>query len=168
VSADTSKGSAKGTPRGTARDRALRLLGVRDRSRRELERRLLQAGFHPSEVSDAVDALEAAGLVDDERFARQVAEHRLGVRGEGRRAVLGALLTAGVGSDIAERTVDEHAGDDETMAEVLAMSRARRLAGLDPAVARRRLYSYLVRRGHAPTVAAAAVSRALGDPHESL
>src|SRR5256885_1716158 len=31
-------------PRGTAKDRALRLLAVRDRSRREIERRLLSAG----------------------------------------------------------------------------------------------------------------------------
>src|SRR5438309_11769665 len=36
-------------PRGTAKDRALRLLGVRDRSHKELERRLLRAGFEPED-----------------------------------------------------------------------------------------------------------------------
>src|SRR5436309_7523878 len=44
-------------PRGTAKDRALRLLGVRERSRRELERRLGQAGFEPEEIEETLEDL---------------------------------------------------------------------------------------------------------------
>ena len=58
-------------------ERALGLLAVRPRSRRELERRLLQAGFEPEEVADVLERLERVGLIDDEAFARQVAEHAL-------------------------------------------------------------------------------------------
>src|SRR5437870_3520931 len=67
-------------PRGTAKDRALRLLGVRDRSRRELERRLLQAGFDREDIDQALDTLTAAGLIDDERFAAAVVEHAMTAR----------------------------------------------------------------------------------------
>ena len=38
-------------------ERALGLLAVRPRSRRELERRLLQAGFEPEEVQDTLGRL---------------------------------------------------------------------------------------------------------------
>ena len=43
-------------------ERALGLLAVRPRSRRELERRLLQAGFEPEEVQDTLGRLERVGL----------------------------------------------------------------------------------------------------------
>src|SRR5438552_5996519 len=89
-------------PRGTSKDRALRLLGVRDRSRRELERRLTRAGFEPEEIAEALDALAAAGLIDDARFAGAVVEHARTGRVAGRRAVLSGLLAKGVDRDTAE------------------------------------------------------------------
>src|SRR5207244_12978088 len=83
-------------PRGSAHDRALNLLSFRDRSRRELERRLLQAGYEAEEVAEALDALERSGLVDDERFAPAVVEQEAGRRLSGRRAVASALAARGV------------------------------------------------------------------------
>ena len=70
---------------------------MRARSRRELERRLLQAGFETEEVTDVLERLERVGLVDDEAFARQVAEHAFGAKRAGRRAVTGISrsVTAG-------------------------------------------------------------------------
>ena len=59
-------------------ERALGLLAVRPRSRRELERRLLQAGFASAEVTDVLSRLERVGLVDDEAFARALAEQAFG------------------------------------------------------------------------------------------
>src|SRR2546423_8251380 len=83
-------------PRGTAKDRALRLLGVRDRSRRELEVRLLRAGFEPYDVDRALEDLAAAGLIDDERFAAAVVEHAMSNRMAGSRAVMSNLMSKGV------------------------------------------------------------------------
>jgi len=85
------KDSGASRPRGTAHDRALNLLSYRDRSRRELERRLLRAGFEPEEIAEALEGLSLAGLVDDERFARAVVEEEAGRRLSGRRAVASAL-----------------------------------------------------------------------------
>src|SRR6266536_6471094 len=78
-------------PRGTAKDRALRLLGVRSRSREELRRRLLAAGFPAEEVATAVRDLEAVGLVDDERFAGEWARDRASRRLDGDRVVRSSL-----------------------------------------------------------------------------
>jgi regulatory protein len=148
-------------PRGTPWDRALRLLSVRDRSRRELERRLLMAGFEEAEVQGALERLESAGLVDDRRFARTLAEHQTGARLAGRRAVMAALMAKGVDRQTAE-TVLEDTGDEEERARTLAERRAGRLGGLPPQVAHRRLTDFLIRRGHAPGTAREAASRALG------
>ena len=82
-------------------ERALGLLAVRPRARRELERRLLAAGFDHAEVDDVLARLERVGLVDDEAFARQLAEFQFGSRRAGRRAVTSALLAKGIAPDLA-------------------------------------------------------------------
>jgi regulatory protein len=150
--------------RRSAKDRALGLLSYRARSRAELSRRLLRAGYEEDEVSSALNDLEAVGLVDDEQFARQLAAHELGARGSGRRLAITALRRAGVNDEMAERIVDETApGDEEAKAEGLARGRLGRLRGLDDATAHRRLVSYLLRRGYDGHVARGAALRALSD-----
>lgn len=148
-------------------ERALRLLSVRPRSRRELRDRLLRAGFDPGEVEAELTRLEAVGLVDDERFARALAEQQVLARGAGARAVLSALAAKGVDRATAEAalTAVERTGeapDEEERARALALARVGRLRGLPPEQAYGRLVGFLVRRGHAPEVARQAARAALG------
>jgi regulatory protein len=146
----------------SAKDKALDLLGYRARSREELFRRLVLAGYEDADVVAALDDLEAVGLVDDEAFARQLAGHEIRRRGSGRRVALMALRRAGVDREIAERVVEEAAPDDDAArAEELARIRVERLRGLDDATAYRRLLSYLLRRGYEGEVARTAARGAL-------
>jgi regulatory protein len=150
-------------PRGTARDRALNLLSFRDRSSRELEQRLLQAGYEPDEVVAALDGLQRVGLVDDERFARAIVEQQAGRRLSGRRAVAAALFSKGVDRATAEAALQEldGPGAERARADELARSRARRMMGLPPEVAFRRLSGLLARRGYPPAVCREAARAAL-------
>lgn len=148
----------------SAKDRALRLLGVRSRSREELRGRLAKAGFPDEEIAAALDDLERVGLIDDERFAEEVVRDRMGRRGFGPRGALEALRTLGVPRGIAERVVEGWGGDEERVAEEVARSRLRRLASLPPQVASRRLLDFLLRRGFDPEVARAACRRVLASP----
>ena len=147
-------------PSGTAKDRALRLLGVRWRSVGELRRRLALAGFPPEEVEAALSELELAGLVDDERFARELVRDQVGRRMSGSRAIRAALRQKEVPTAVAEAAMAE-AGDDADQAKALAESRARRMTGLPPETAYRRLYGMLLRRGHSPGIAREACRAAL-------
>ncbi len=150
-------------PRTSVKDRALRLLAVRSRSEHELRTRLLRAGYEPEEVDSALVDLEGVGLVDDERFARELAEHQRR-RGMGRRAGLAALRVKGVDRDLAERTVDEvQPEDDADLAFELARARLERLRALSPDVVYRRLVGFLIRRGYEPIIARSAVQRALAE-----
>jgi regulatory protein len=148
--------------RRSAKDRALGLLGHRARSREELSRRLSRAGYEEEEVSAALDDLEAVGLIDDEKFARELAAHEIQRRGSGRRLAIVALRRAGLNTELAERVVNEAApGDEEARAEEIARARLSRLRGLDEATAHSRLVSYLLRRGYEGAVARAGAQRAL-------
>jgi regulatory protein len=134
---------------------------VRPRARRELERRLLAAGFEPDEVTDVLVRLERVGLIDDEAFAKQVAEYQYTSRLAGRRAVTSALLAKGIDPALAARAADEAPDDEQQRAHDLAVTRAGRLRGLEPAKSFSRLTSLLMRRGYGPEVARSAARAAL-------
>jgi regulatory protein len=137
----------------------------------ELERRLLGAGFGADEVRLALVDLEAVGLVDDERFAREVVRSRTDGRMDGPRAVREALRTSGVDPQLAERAMAEaDVGDreaDQARAMALAQKRASRMTGLAPETAARRLLDLLLRRGYAPDIARTAARSALAGGFEA-
>lgn len=143
------------------KERALHLLSFRSRSRSELRWRLVRAGYEAEEIDAALADLEGVGLVDDERFARELASSRSN-RGYGRRAGMAALRAKGVDRGLAERIVEEtQSGDEEERALEVARGRLGRLRNLAPEVARRRLLSFLLRRGYDGEVARAACRRVL-------
>jgi regulatory protein len=142
-------------------ERALGLLAVRPRSKRELERRLLAARFESQEVEDVLARLERVGLVDDAAFARQFAEHRFGSRKEGARAVLSGLRAAGISADLAASTVEDAPDHEEERAFDLVRARVAKLTGVPPEKAFARLTSLLMRRGYRPEIARSATRTAL-------
>ena len=140
--------STRERPRTSVKDRALRLLSVRSRSRAELRIRLVRAGYEPLEIEEAIADLEAVGLVDDERFAREYAEHQ----------------GKGIDRAVAEQAVGETNPEDEAeRAFELARGRLERLRGLPPDIAHRRTVGFLLRRGYEPIIAGSAVRRAAAD-----
>jgi regulatory protein len=142
-------------------ERALGLLAVRERSRRELSDRLVQAGFDPEDVAEELDRLQAAGLVDDRRFAAGFAEEAAR-RLRGARAVSSSLAAKGVERGVIAEAVAGLRGSDEERALELARTRAHRLASLPAETAYRRLEGFLARRGYEPALARWAARRALG------
>ena len=145
----------------TCHERALGLLAVRLRSRRELELRLMRAGFEQQEVAEVLGRLEAVGLIDDEAFARAVAEHVFGTRRSGAIAVRQALGAKGVAGDTVDAIVAELGEGEEERAVALARSRVGRLAGLPPDKAYGRLVGLLARRGYPSSIARRAARLAL-------
>jgi regulatory protein len=152
--------TTKGTPK-SCHERALGLLAVRPRSRRELELRLLGAGFPEAEVAEVLGRLEAVGLVDDRAFARSLAEHAFGNRGAGERSVRAALSGKGVAPEAVAAAIEEFGGDEEARALELARTRASRLGSLPPERAYARLVGLLARRGYPHAVARHAARQAL-------
>jgi regulatory protein len=142
-------------------ERALGLLAVRPRSRHELQVRLRAAGFEEAEVTDVCSRLEGVGLIDDESFARAMAEYQFGSRKAGRRAVISALVAKGVEPALVAMVVEESGADEDERALGLASARAARMGGLDAAKAFGRLTSLLMRRGYSPETARNASRRAL-------
>jgi regulatory protein len=138
-----------------AREIALRLLALRDRSRQEIEGRLSKAGFAPEVIGATTKWLQDLGYVDDRRFAsRYVAERLRG--GWGRQRIVSELIRLGVERQLVRETIDEtvskasdganDSGGDDAVLE-LARRRFGREFASDPQKAARRLAGFLARRG---------------------
>lgn len=142
-------------------ERALGLLAVRPRTRRELDQRLRRAGFEATEIDDVLTRLEGVGLIDDRDFAKTYAEHAFRVKRAGVRAISVGLAAKGISRELVEEVTQQEPGQEESRAAELAGLVAGRLGGLDPAKAFGRLSSLLMRRGFSPEMARKAAREAL-------
>lgn len=135
--------------RYAALSHAIRLTGMRQRSSFDLTRRLRLAGHHESDARAAVEKLAGIGVLCDESLATRLAEELARAGRHGRRGIENKLRVKGFNPDLASKAARlalEEEGDPEA-AQTLAHKRARQLARYEPDVARRRLYSFLIRRG---------------------
>ncbi len=132
-----------------ARAAAMRLLEYRPRSRGELTRRLHQRDFDSQTISRVMDRLVELDLVNDERFARQMVQSLTRSRNLGKQAIFEKLRRAGISRELAEAVIEQELADyDESQpAQQAAEKYLPRLADIEPAAQRRRLYGYLRRRG---------------------
>jgi regulatory protein len=137
-----------------ARELALRLLGLRDRSRREIAMRLRQAGFEPGVADQTVEWLARLGYLDDGRFAAAyVAEKQRG--GWGPRRIRAELAGKGVERSAVDQAVaaleDSGSGASAERDAALEDVVRRRFGGqfaADPEGVERRLAGFLARRGY--------------------
>src|SRR5512141_703442 len=111
----------------------------------------------------AMPRATALGLLDDAAFARNYVETR-SARGRGPARLTQDLIAMGVERRDIDTALAAHWPDGPGDVEVplaLVTRRAAQLAGLPPAVRRRRLLAFLARRGYRGHRVNAVVSRAL-------
>lgn len=95
-----------------ARERALAIVGYRERSSAELRQALLDEGFEGATVDALVARFVELALVDDARFAGMYARSRLS-SGRGKRLVLRELVSKGIDEGTAAQAVDGATDADE-------------------------------------------------------
>lgn len=143
---------------------ALECLARRPFAARDLARRLVTRG-HPPEAADrAVARAVAAGLVNDEMFARSFVQTR-SARGRGPARLRRELSAMGVAPRIVDRVLAEELSEAASQ-EAVSRLAARRAAQLRDVPRRdriRRVVAYLARRGYAGREVREAVRRTLAD-----
>lgn len=128
----------------------------------EVRATLAEHGLDDHEIEEWIERYVRLGYLDDRRLAEQLV-HSHGVRrGRGSGALLHELGRRGIDGELARSALETLDPDVELEhATLIAERRARQLAGLDPAVAHRRLTAFLLRRGYGSEVVREAVRAAL-------
>ena len=136
--------------RREAMDRSVHYLSYRPRTRMEVRRYLRKHGLSTF-AEDAIGRCEELGYLDDRGYAEAFVRERVRFKPRGRPRLVSELLARGIDRDTAERAVTETLAEEGMSERVLLREAAERRAGalrhLEPEAARRRLSSYLARRG---------------------
>lgn len=162
IDAETEANARKEAEFAAAKRRALRLLTFRSRTRHEMERRLIEAGFHESVVAGVCDWLEGLGYLDDEAFAREWVDARVHLKPMGAKRLALELRRKGVSKETAQAAIESITpAQEEKWAYELASRRLNQLSHLPHEVAQRRLAGYLERRGFRHDVIRTVISKLL-------
>lgn len=147
-----------------AKERALRLLGMKAYTERELAAKLVRSGFAAECTEQVIRWLREVGYLDDRAYAQRWVEQRLRGKGYGPARLRHELAGKGVAREWIDEALAQCGEDElEETAYRLAAERLRRLGGLDSPKVRRQIYGFLQRRGYAPEVIGRALRRLFGD-----
>jgi regulatory protein len=137
------------------RERALLLLGHRERTRQELLRRLTGEGFTAEIVTAALDHFEEIGALSDARYAEIFARSKIAA-GWSRKRIERRLTADGCSKELARTTLDELTDDSDDLERACAL--IDKLDLEDPRI-RNRALGRLARRGFSPSQAFAALDK---------
>jgi regulatory protein len=144
-----------------ARQAALALIARQPYTAHRLRSKLRGRRFEAEIIDEVIEALEAAGVVDDAAYAVEYAAYH--ARERGPRRIASDLRARGVDRRLIAAALADRDRDDEPDAATGVLRRlAGRYRGLEPAVARRRAYGMLARRGFSSEAARLALERVLG------
>ena len=141
--------------RSKCRERALRIIGARPMSEKELRDRLVQKGETPEDAEETVDWLRELRLLDDAEYAAMCVRH-YAAKGFGEMRIRNELYRRGVPKDLWDDALEQLPEQDDAVDTLLR----RKLRGsVTDRDALRRATDYLYRRGFGREEIRAAVER---------
>jgi regulatory protein len=154
LSAEETEGLLAAADADKAYRYALRFLTFRPRSASEVEKRLFVKGFSAATVASIIRRLSREGCLDDSEFAKAWVRDRLALKPKGKRALVAELKAKGVAVETAESAVEETlTEDEEELARRAFRGFRRRLEKGSPRDAKKKTYTFLMRRGFPSDIA---------------
>ena len=131
-----------------ALEMAIRYLGYRSRSQKEMITYLEGKGFDRDLIDETMEKLEGYGYIDDSAFARDWVAGRMSSKPMGRAMIKRELIFKGVEDEV----IEEHLGrisqdQEEDRAYSLALKYVKRYKNLEPREQFHKIGAALARRG---------------------
>jgi regulatory protein len=137
----------RGSP-SNAKTYALKLLGYRSRSKKEMLEKLKRKGFDKRQIDGTIKFLEDASLIDDAVLASDLFKHSLERKSLGKKGIMMFLIKRGIDKELIDKILSSHTTDTEEKVALEFMERKlRALKNYPENVIRRRLWGMLRRRG---------------------
>lgn len=146
ISAERLNEIAESNAYARAKDIALKFLGYRMRSEREIVQRLRREELPPEAVERALDFLKKYGYIDDRRFAESFINEKKRLKGYGGMRLKQELFAKGISREI----IDEFSGlMSEDSESLIRAAIEKKLGGrrIEDRKEEQRLMGFLARRG---------------------
>ena len=131
---------------------ALKMLGRRELTERQVRQRLGRRGYDEDAIDAAIARLTQNGSINDERAARAMAHAETSIKKRGKLRVKQRLQAAGIAPSVAQQAIQDTFDNIDADA-LLASALQKRLRGRERIADDRefqRLYRYLVGQGFEP------------------
>jgi len=142
--------------------RALRILGSRQLSSHEMEKRLLNKGEPAEDAIETVKWLEDMGAINDEEYASSIVRHYIS-KGYGLARIRDELYRRGIPREMWDGALSEIEGIDDSVYQYLA----KKLGGSHDKTEIRRATDALCRRGFSYEEVCTAIARHLENTEET-
>jgi len=127
---------------------SLRMLAATPKSRKQLEKKLIDKGYFAEVVEEILNRLEETHILNDKAYATNVMSRYQGAKSSGRKRIEFELKKRGVSGKVREELLSEISGDDERVrARELADNRWDRFKNLEFQKRKKKVYDFLCRRG---------------------
>ncbi|AGC69193.1 regulatory protein RecX [Thermoclostridium stercorarium subsp. stercorarium DSM 8532] len=117
-----------------AKQRALRMLAVREKTEYEIRTKLIRLGFDETVVENAVLELKSMGYINDRIFASKYISDRLKLKPKSKKALAYELERKGVEPGIIEEVLSEFEVDESLIAYRLAKRKFGKYDITDPEI----------------------------------
>lgn len=148
----------------TSLDKALRFLGMRAHSEKEIIDKLTKAQFDAHDIAATMSFLAEYGLIDDAIFAKAWAESRA-KKGLGPYRIDQELQQKGIPSELRDAVLSE-IDENESLHSAIAI--AKKYIERGDENAKRRAFDAICRRGHTYATARQAIAQAIEEPLEGF
>ena len=144
----------------TAAEYALKLLAVRPRTMKELRLRLRKRGYQQEEIEETLKSLRELNILDEEEFAESF------IKGKMRKLyskswIKRELLKAGLPEDQVNTWLNEFYDETSVLSKLTEHAKHVFSQLHDLEKARRRIYAFVLRHGHSPSIARKIIDEAL-------
>ena len=131
---------------------ALKMLGRRELSERQVRQRLARKGYENEDINAAIDRLTQDRSLDDERAARAMAHAETSLKKRGQGRVKQRLQAAGISPAVAQRAIQEtfESIDSDALLSSALQKRLRGREHIADEAEFQRLFRYLVGQGFEP------------------
>ena len=128
---------------------AFLLLKYRPRSIAEFTEKLTKRGFSQDIIDELLNDFKKRGFLDDLKFAKLLIQDRIKLKPMGRFKLKQELNAKGISEFDSDDALEAMSGemDEYEAASKLAQSKLKQFKGVDKVIAKRRLASFLGRRG---------------------
>ncbi len=144
-----------------AKKYAFLLLKFRLRGEKEIEQRLKEKGFEDTAIKQAVSFLKDKGFINDKAFTKAWIRYRL-KKPYGIKKIKEELRLKGIDKQLLDSCISEAKDknySEENIVKEIVEKKLKKLKGIEPGKAKRRLYAYLFARGFSYEVIINAINK---------
>ena len=143
----------------SARDYALKVIGFKDRTEKEIREKLTQKGYDEIIIEDETEFLKSYGFINDSRYAERFTHDAINIKKWGKARIKTELLRKGIEREIIENTIEDIFSELEDDRIFTEMQKRFKNSDFSNMKERTRIFNFYLRRGFSPDEIKGAMNR---------